>query len=104
MIWRFAPFAAVVVLASSPLAQSAPDVEVLLNRMGAYLVEYESQLSSVVADESFEQRVFYPPGLFANNIVSRRLDCELSFMRLPGGEAWLGLREVHRIDGRRLIQ
>ena len=104
MIWRFASFAGVVVLASSPSAQSAPDVEVLLNRMGTYLVEYESELSSIVADESFEQRVFYPPGLFANTIVPRRLDSELSFMRLPGGEAWLGLREVNRIDGRRLIQ
>ena len=97
-------FAAAFLTSSSISAQSAPTLEQLLDRMGAYLTEYESQLSSVVADESFDQRVFYPPGLFANTIVPRRLDSELSFMRLPGGEAWLGLREVKRIDGRRLIQ
>jgi hypothetical protein len=102
---RFGSLVAIVVLiTASPDAQSTTSLQQVLDRMGTYLIEYETQLSSVVADEAFVQRVFYPPGLFADSIVPRRLDSELSFMRLPGGEAWLGLREVHRIDGRRLIQ
>ena len=37
---------------------SKPSLEQLLDRMGAYLVEYETQLSSVVAEERFEQSIF----------------------------------------------
>jgi hypothetical protein len=100
MTWRFASFVAVVVLANSLSAQSAPDVEILLNRMGAYLVEYESQLSSIVADESFTQRVDYARGINGFRSVTRRLESEVGFIRLPGGAEWLGFRDVRKVDNR----
>jgi hypothetical protein len=56
VISRAAPFiAAVVLVTGSPAAQSTLTLEQLLGRLDAYLLEYETQLSSVVADERFEQ-------------------------------------------------
>jgi len=75
-------------------AQSNPNVDQLLDRMGAYLTEYESQLSSVVADERFQQNVY------ARLPVSTTLESEVSFIRLPGGAEWLGFRDVKTVDRR----
>ena len=74
--------------------------------MGKYLVEYETQLSSLVADERFDQRVTYTRTYRSGRPVTgsdqRRLDSEVGFIRLPGGQDWLGFRDVRKINGRAL--
>ena len=73
----------------------------------------------VVADEAYEQRMIRPgrpkpevdptgalmdPGTrptFAET-TRRRLQSTVSFLRLPGGAAWLGVREVQTVDKRTL--
>jgi hypothetical protein len=96
-------FAACVLIAPGVRAQPAA-VEQLLERMGAYLREYETQLSSIVADERFQQRVVYTRayrnGMPVTTDERRRLDSEIGFIRLPGGAEWLGFRDVRRINGR----
>ena len=76
--------------------------------MREYLVEYETQLSSVVADERFEQRVVYTrayqSGLPKTDDERRRLESEIGFIRLPGGVEWLGFRDVRKINGRDLTR
>ena len=70
--------------------------------MSVYLLSYEQQLSSVVADERFEQRVAGTEsgGESVAAYRSRRvLESEVSFMRLPGGAEWLGFRDVRRVNG-----
>ena len=47
--------AAAFLTSSSTSAQITPSLKQLLDRMGAYLIDYERQLRSVVADERFEQ-------------------------------------------------
>ena len=89
-------FAAVFLTSSSISAQSPPTLDQLLDRMGAYLTEYESQLSSVVADERFEQNV-YAPGA-GSRTQATTLESEVAFIRLPGGAEWLGFREVKRVN------
>ena len=74
-------------------AQSKPSLEQLLDRMGAYLIEYETHLSSVVADERFEQSIFGGRG---RSIAL--LESEVAFYRLPGGAEWLGFRDVKRVN------
>ena len=70
--------------------------------MGAYLIEYETQLSSVVADERFEQNIY---GLGAGSRTqAATLESEVSFIRLPGGAEWLGFRDVKRVNFKRLKQ
>ena len=96
---------AVVMLLSAPLvAQPAPPVQQLLDRMAAYLEKYELELSSVVADERFQQRVVYTRaykgGLPVTDDERRRLDSEIGFLRLPGGLDWLGFRDVRKINGK----
>ena len=76
-------------------AQSTASLDQLLDRMGDYLLAYEAQLSSVVADESFEQRIF---GRIEAG-KPRRLQSEIAFMRLPGNAEWLGFRDVRQVDG-----
>ena len=102
------PLVAALLMAPSLSAQSKPTVEQLLDRMRAYLAEYETQLSSVVADERFEQRVVYTRayqgGLPKTDDERRRLESEIGFIRLPGGVDWLGFRDVRRINGRDLTR
>lgn len=76
-------------------AQSTASLDQLLDRMGEYLLAYEAQLSSVVADESFEQRIF---GRIEAG-KPRRPQSEIAFMRLPGNAEWLGFRDVRQVDG-----
>ena len=89
--------AAVVLLTTtSSSAQSKPTLEQVLGRLDAYLLEYETQLSSVVADERFEQSLW---GYGAKSLWrSATLESEVAFMRLPGGAEWLGFREVKRVN------
>jgi hypothetical protein len=93
---------AVVVLATALAvqaqlaAQQRPTLDQLLDRMGAYLTEYETQLSSVVADERFEQNL-YPLGA-GSRTQSTTLESEVAFIRLPGGAEWLGFRDVRRVN------
>ena len=97
---RAATIAVVLLTTSSLSAQPNIRLTSILNRMGEYLVEYESQLSSVVADESFSQRVDYPRGTNSFRSVARRLESEVGFIRLPGGAEWLGFRDVRKVDNR----
>ncbi len=105
MSWRFA--ALVVAIANLPglslSAQSAPTLDQLLDRMDAYLLQYETQLSSVVSDERFEQRMntrtFRADGRVGSAVVQKLLESEIAFIRLPGGAEWLSFRDVRKVDG-----
>jgi hypothetical protein len=102
-------FVVVAVLFSSPAqAQSKPELEQLLERMAAYLTDYETQLSSIVAEERFTQKVTYTraytDGVPETNDEQRRLDSEIGFIRLPGGSDWLGFRDVRKVNGREVAR
>jgi hypothetical protein len=105
---RLATSIVVLALASGPSlsAQTKPTVEQLLERMASYLANYELLLSSVVADERFEQRVVftraYRNGQPVLSDERRRIESEIGFLRLPGGVDWLGFREVQKINGKLL--
>ena len=78
-----------------------PSLDAILQRLGAYLTAYEGELSTVVADEINEQRANIPSGMARASFLRRRtLVSTVSFMRLPGGSAWLGTREVHLVDNK----
>jgi hypothetical protein len=99
--------------------QPTPTVDQLLDLLGKYLLEYETQLSSVVADERFDQRVYYTrygaeaetrfgepgsdstPGrsMSTDRRDRTRLESEVAFIRLPGAE-WLAFRDVRKVNGR----
>ena len=107
----------VIAFAAQSGAQEA-DLQSLLDRLGTYLVGYEEALGVVVADETYQQQTTRPGprprvDMDATGVPiasprptlseTRRLQSTVSFMRLPGGAAWLGIREVRTIDGRSLV-
>ncbi len=65
--------------------------------MSAYLIEYETQLSNLVADERFEQSIL-PRGRLSGERVL--LQSEVAFLRLPGDAEWLGFRDVKKLNSR----
>lgn len=109
---------AVMALASALHAQQpardTTDIDELLDRLGRYIATYETELSTVVAQERYEQLVpqgaqsVAPvtggPGLpFATRVqrMSKRiLESDVAFLRLPGGAEWFGVRDVKLVDGK----
>jgi hypothetical protein len=89
--------------ATALTAQSEQAPGAVLNQMHRYLSDYESQLSSVIADERFDQKFV---SVRTRNVslgtmarVKRTIESEVSFLRLPGNNEWLGFRDVRKIDG-----
>lgn len=75
------------------VAGQAPDTDTLRNRLDAYLLAYEPQLSALVADEEMTQRT-------ATNgwVTHRRIHSEVAFVGLPGDAGWLGFRRVIKVN------
>ena len=71
-----------------------------LSRVASYLARYESQLSTVVAEEHYEQESKDSDIAAAPLPEKRVLDSDFLFLRLPGGNAWLGLRDTFRVNGK----
>ena len=96
----------ILLVPSAPAGQAErPDASVL-NRMHAYLRAYESDLSSVVAEERFDQKFVSirtrKISLGTQARARRTIESDVSFMRLPGGREWLGFRDVRKVDGQAL--
>ena len=70
----------------------------------AYVSDYEQQLSVVVGEEDYTQRVF-DRNLVGREVprTRRRLRSEFAILRLPTDEKrWIGVRDVLEVDGRRI--
>lgn len=93
-----------VLMVGRPSAGQQDPSGSVLNLMHAYMRTYETELSSVVADERFDQRYVsvrtrdVSKGTMSR--VRRVIESEVSFLRLPGQNEWLGFRDVRRVDGR----
>jgi hypothetical protein len=101
--WRFAVAGATLLATTALSAQSAQTAGTVLNQMHGYLSGYETELSSIVADERFDQKFV---SVRTRNIslgtsarVRRTIESEVSFLRLPGQKEWLGFRDVRKVDG-----
>jgi len=91
-------------------AQSA-ELDRVLDLASAYLIEYEKQLSAVVAEEHYEQWIdagrSSTPGAPGRTRQSsggaaptkRSLVSDFLMIRWPGEAAWFGFRDVLSVDG-----
>jgi hypothetical protein len=85
------------------LALQVDDVSSIRDRLDKYLLDYEAQLGSVVAEERLSQRdapsreatVTGAPDSKFRTIVS-----EVAFIGLPGNAGWLGFRRVLKVNGK----
>ena len=64
--------------------------------LATYLERYESQLSAVVADESFVQEERRRNNAYA----TRTTNAEILLLRLQGEPEWLGIRDVKKVNGK----
>lgn len=86
-------------------ALQTPDVDAVRDRLDTYLLAYEPQLSSLVAEELLIQRD--GPSREASvtaapDTKNRRLISEVAFISLPGGTGWLGFRRAMKLNGKDL--
>jgi hypothetical protein len=80
-------------------AQKEPDLDLVIDKLGTYLADYEKALGQIVADEKyFQQEIGLDRG-GARQVTGRTLESEVAFLRLPGGADWYGIRDVRRVDG-----
>lgn len=86
------PAAAVLALLS---IVQADDAATLRDRLDAYLLVYEPQLSALVADEEMSQRAQE-----SRWVTNRRIHSEVAFVALPGNAGWLGFRRVIKVNGK----
>ena len=71
-------------------------LQALLDKLSAYLVAYEPELGTLIAEESLVQET--TGRARRTRPERRRLRSDVAFMRLPGDRAWLGYRDVRRVD------
>lgn len=89
-------------LAVALLAQ-VDDAGAIRDRLDKYLLEYEPQLSVLVANERLTQRDGPTPEAFrqsAEPTKNRIIESEVAFIGLPGNTGWLGFRRVLKVNGK----
>lgn len=89
-------------LAAGP-ATADPDLETVLQRAGHYAADYHQRFTALVADERYVQRVGPNAARgagFADVQQERTLTSEYVIVRdFAGSNSWLGVRDVHAVDG-----
>jgi hypothetical protein len=88
-------------LSAALFASQTDDADAIRDRLDKYLLEYEPQLSALVADERMTQRD--GPSRLANRNTAepkkdREIISEVAFVALPGNVGWLGFRRVLRVN------
>ena len=92
--------AAVLALLAAGVLQTAgnPDTGRLVERAAAYVQEYQEQLTSVVADETYTQHVRAQVPRDKGMKPTRTTKSEVFFIYVPGHD-WMAMRDVTSMDG-----
>jgi len=90
--------------------QTTPAAQPLIDRASAYVADYARALSSVVAEERYDQWLrtgglsVHQPGAGGMRPSAyeqrRRLTCDYALVRVDGPNGWVGFRDVLEVDGR----
>jgi hypothetical protein len=88
--------AALVTAAAAAAHDEAVTLDEVLRRMHSAVVEYEDDLSALVLEEEYEQRIEAPDG----TLVQRQaLRSHYLVFQLPPEEDWFACREVFEVNG-----
>ena len=91
------------VLLAIGLSAQSDDAGTIRDRLDQYLLEYEPQLSTLVAEELMIQRDAPGRGAAVNaapDTKHRRIISDVAFIGLPGDAGWLGFRRVTSVNGK----
>ena len=72
----------------------------LVDAAASYVAAYERELTSVLADETYTQRILTQVPAERNPRKSRTLRSEMFFMFAPLERGWMAIRDVAAVDGR----
>jgi hypothetical protein len=101
---RFLSVIGVMVAAAGTAQAQSTSLDTLLDRLGAYLQDYEAKALELVAEEEYSQWIKRRPGYGSETVARRKLDSTYFLVRLPDGQAWYGFRDVARVDGRTIAR
>ena len=83
-----------------------PALEAVLARTADYVENYWHEVSAVVAEEVYEQRVMGTmPGagvVKAVTVQTRKLVSDFLLVKVPGYQGWLPFRDVFEVDGQQV--
>lgn len=96
LLFHVVPVAAAVMAMSQAAAD--PDVSTVVSAAAAYINDYRSQLTSLVADETYTQQIVRQVPNDPASPRVRQMTSEFFFMFEPTGE-WMAIRDVIRVDG-----
>jgi hypothetical protein len=91
-----------IALLAPAVAAQEPTLDTVLQRAGTYVVEFQRQLSGIVAEERYEQNVAASLTLSrssAGQVVSRVLKSDLLLVKPAGIDRWIQFRDVFDVDG-----
>src|SRR4030095_2366884 len=103
------PFALALVSVTGAQVQPPaprPDTSVgaVVEAAAAYVRDYQDQLTYVIADESYVQRILNQAPLDTSMPRSRTLKSEMFFMFGPADRVWMAIRDVIQVDGKPVDQ
>jgi hypothetical protein len=78
------------------------DIDRILERAAAYVNEYQQQLTAIVADEIYTQRVRAQVPLDKGMPPTRTTTSEIFFLYVPGDD-WMAMRDVALMDGQPVL-
>jgi hypothetical protein len=91
----------------APEAQRPPDntsLDAVVSAAAAYVKDYQRALTTVLADEDYQQQVVTQTPLDRSMPRTRRLRSEVFFMFAPASGDWMAMRDVVSIDGKSLAE
>ena len=88
--------AASLLLPAVAFTAAEDELAELLFRANQYVVEYQKQLSGLVAQEEYTQRIVRENGEIRR---SRELKSDYLLVTVPGDGTWRGFRDVYEVDG-----
>lgn len=94
-------------LGAALIAAQTPDADAIRERLDKYLLAYEQELSTLVADERMTQREGLGQGGNPDTVGPRKdreIISEVAFVGLPGDVGWLGFRRVVKVNGKALAE
>lgn len=93
----------VAVATASAVAQATPQPDTstrsVIKAAAAYVAEYERQLTSILADEIYTQKILQQVPRDEEMPWTRNLHSEIFFMFAPASGDWMAIRDVVSVDG-----
>lgn len=85
-----------LVIGARASSVAPPSQEALLKRAAETIIRYCDQLTNIVAEESYTQRIIYSDGTPG---MRRAMVSDFLFVWIPKERSWVEFRDVFRVDG-----